>query len=467
MTSMTTSRPAPGTDGPAAPPACRVELGSGPAAAGRARRAVVTALVAAARKDWADAAELAVSELVTNAALHARTAVELTVWIGGGTARVEVRDFNTALPAQRNYGEQATTGRGMALVAALSSACGVTGLPDGKVVWFELAAAEEPSEEDLLAAWGGDEWDLPAAAAPQAPRTTAQELHEVRLLAVPAALWLATRQHHDALLRELTLYAAQHEVGVDFTEVERARQTFSAAVVAAVRDAEARAPRPALPEGHPGLLPGGAGSVDVTTTVTGDAGHAAAALQDALDTAERLAAEGELLAFPGQPEVVAVRDWLCEQVQSQLAGIAPRPWPGGAQERFETVGRTTAAPGELPAAVRVVRDSDRGAVAADEANRIVAVSAPLAAALGWRVEDLLGRRIVALIPPALREAHVAGFSRHLSTGQARVIGVPLTLPVLHAAGHEVPCHFMIEQVRSPAGRPLFVAWIEPVEDGAR
>ena len=141
----------------------RLGLPPDPAAPGRARRLVREVLGEAGRGEWVDAAELAVSELVTNAALHARTDAELDVAVYPDHARVEVRDFNSALPAQRHYGEQATTGRGMALVASVSSSCGTTGLPDGKVVWFELRAQEqEPSVEDLLAAWDEERWELSA-----------------------------------------------------------------------------------------------------------------------------------------------------------------------------------------------------------------------------------------------------------------------------------------------------------------
>jgi hypothetical protein len=45
----------------------------------------------------------------------------------------------------------------------------------------------------------------------------------------------------------------------------------------------------------------------------------------------------------------------------------------------------------------------------------------LVAALGWDPTELVGRRVVTVIPPASREARVAGFSRHLSTGEAHVI----------------------------------------------
>jgi PAS domain S-box-containing protein len=100
-------------------------------------------------------------------------------------------------------------------------------------------------------------------------------------------------------------------------------------------------------------------------------------------------------------------------------------------------------------------------VASDEANRIVAVSRSLADALGWAVEDLVGRRVVTLIPPRLREAHVAGFTRHLTTGEAHVLDVPLTLPVLCADGSEMTADFLVQQAPTGAGRFVYLAWIDP------
>jgi PAS domain S-box-containing protein len=100
-------------------------------------------------------------------------------------------------------------------------------------------------------------------------------------------------------------------------------------------------------------------------------------------------------------------------------------------------------------------------VAADQANRILAVSRPLADLLGWEADDLVGRRVVTIIPPHLREAHVAGFTRHLTTGEAHVLGVPLRLPVLTADGTELACDYLVEQVDAP-GRTVYLAWITPI-----
>jgi PAS domain S-box-containing protein len=180
-------------------------------------------------------------------------------------------------------------------------------------------------------------------------------------------------------------------------------------------------------------------------------------MQDTLDLAERLATDGQLLARPGLPEIVALRDWACEQVLAQLGGAPPAPWPGTDHERFlaqDAVG--TAGEG-----VEVVRSSSRPAVAADDSNRIVAVSRAMAAATGWEVDDLVGRRIVTLIPPRLREGHVAGFSRHLSTGEARLLGVPLELPVLRADGTEVRCGVLIEEAATEHGPPAVPGLVRP------
>ncbi len=91
------------------------------------------------RPDWLDAGELAISEVVTNAALHGHTTMEVRLVAYEDRAYVEVKDFNATVPVQRHYDGDATTGRGMALVSALTAECGVMSFGDeGKVVWFRL-----------------------------------------------------------------------------------------------------------------------------------------------------------------------------------------------------------------------------------------------------------------------------------------------------------------------------------------
>ena len=224
--------------------------------------------------------------------------------------------------------------------------------------------------------------------------------------------------------------------------------------------------RPSVPDGHPSPLPWSADALDLALHVPIDAASEYLTLPDVLDTAERLAVEGRLLARPGLPEIVAVRDWACEQVVAQLAGIAPSPWPGTADERFETEIHGPAPLDDTTWDADVVRLAERAVVAADDANRIVAVSPALAELVGWDIDELVGRRVVTLIPPHLREAHVAGFSRHLSTGESHVLGQPVELPVLHADGREIACRFLVERAEaSVAGRAVYLAWLDPLGRG--
>jgi hypothetical protein len=70
--------------------------------------------------------------------------------------------------------------------------------------------------------------------------------------------------------------------------------------------------------------------------------------------------------------------------------------------------------------------------------------------------------VVVLVPPRYRESHVAGFTRHLTTGEAHVLGVELELPVLRRDGTEVLCTFLIESTGTPSGRAVYLAWITPI-----
>ena len=447
----------------------RLSLPGDSTSASHARRVVQDALAAAGREEWADATALACTEVVSNVVLHAHTDLELTVEVFDDAVRVGVRDYSPVLPVRRDYGEQAVTGRGMALVAALTSEHGVSDVgPDGKVVWFTVTdEAAEQSDEHLLAAWDDAAWDvaeLPGAAAVD----PAEAQRTVRLLGLPTLLWLAAREHHDALVRELGLHLAQHggaDLDVDVPAADLARATVSTAVVEAVERAQrSGAARRAMPAGHPGPVHDVPEQLDLALAAPTEVVPAFAALQQTLDAAERLATAGLLLSRPGQPEVVAVRDWVCEQVRDQCAGAPPAAWAGADQERF-TVVDPSADRRSVEWDVAFVRDSPRGVVAADDANRIVAVSRSVADALGWAVDDLVGRRVVTLIPQRLREAHVAGFTRHLTTGEAHVLGVPLTVPVLRADGTEVTASLLVECAPTPAGRAVYLAWLEPLPAG--
>lgn len=92
--------------------------------------------VAIASDATVDAIELLVSELVTNAVVHAGSPVDLTIRHLGNRTRVEVSDASALLPRMRPATIEHC--RGMHLVAALAARWGAEGHVGGKTVWFEV-----------------------------------------------------------------------------------------------------------------------------------------------------------------------------------------------------------------------------------------------------------------------------------------------------------------------------------------
>jgi serine phosphatase RsbU (regulator of sigma subunit)/anti-sigma regulatory factor (Ser/Thr protein kinase) len=91
--------------------------------------------------DTAFDAELVVSELVTNAFVHAQTEAMLTIRSTGARLFLEVHDHIATAPRPRNALPEDTNGRGLAIVATLATRWGTRQTSDGKAVWCELSLA--------------------------------------------------------------------------------------------------------------------------------------------------------------------------------------------------------------------------------------------------------------------------------------------------------------------------------------
>ena len=89
-------------------------------------------------------ARLVVSELVTNAVLHARTPIEVQVLVGEDTLRIEVTD--SGLDRPHLWAERDRGGRGLPIVQAVASGWGVLDQGSRKTVWCEIAVS--PRAED-------------------------------------------------------------------------------------------------------------------------------------------------------------------------------------------------------------------------------------------------------------------------------------------------------------------------------
>jgi anti-sigma regulatory factor (Ser/Thr protein kinase) len=135
---------------------CRVDTATfDPAAtaAGAARGFVQACLDRWGIHDSRDSALLLASELVTNAAVHARTRIEVTVAVARSSLEVGVADESPRPPRPRHTPGQdlptvaaiwlAEGGCGLLIVEALADEWGIAEERGGKRVWFRLAVQED------------------------------------------------------------------------------------------------------------------------------------------------------------------------------------------------------------------------------------------------------------------------------------------------------------------------------------
>jgi anti-sigma regulatory factor (Ser/Thr protein kinase) len=123
-------------------PTATTTLPPEPTSARACRRFLLSTLDEWDADQFADDAVLLLSELVTNAVLHAGTEIEVAIRLDGDILRVEVRDGDPRLPTVRQYSLLSGTGRGLALVARTARSWDVEALPSGKRVWCELEASQ-------------------------------------------------------------------------------------------------------------------------------------------------------------------------------------------------------------------------------------------------------------------------------------------------------------------------------------
>lgn len=399
-----------------------------------ARRRLRDLLDDAPATGYADAALLALSEVVTNAVVHTGAQVHVEVWAAEHALRIEVADGNPHLPTQRHYAVTAGTGRGLHLLESTVDRWGASATDPGKVVWFEFG---EPS------------WPAAEAEEPRPPAAPDDASVTVTLLNVPLLMHWAWQEHAQALLREYLLFALDTDPGVI---------DVHAAAGDALTLLHEQLPVPRLPD-DPGALLAGSLEPGVTAQrlellVPRSAVAHFATLDEALGRAGTAAQDGSFLGPPTQPEISEFRSWLCAEVVRQAAAPGdPRPWAPrtGVHEPL-------ADEGVLRERYRELLDDDASLLAVDEASIIVAVSAPVVEFLGYRSEsDLLGRRVIVVVPHRYHQAHIAGTTLNATNGRDVLLDVPVTVPVVRADGSEVMVEMRVVPQRLDHHHRVFVA----------
>ena len=131
-----------------------------------ARRFVTATLDRWGLDDLDEVASLLVSELVSNALLHAGSELDVHLHRSPGRVRIEVHDCSPRLPERKFYSTTSVTGRGLVFVSELAASWGFEPTADGKAVWFELDQAAAPAAPAFAAGdlllddwgdWGDDE----------------------------------------------------------------------------------------------------------------------------------------------------------------------------------------------------------------------------------------------------------------------------------------------------------------------
>jgi anti-sigma regulatory factor (Ser/Thr protein kinase) len=113
-----------------------------------------------------------VSELATNAVVHAATAFTVAIVVDDGLVRIAVTDAKPFVAAtQRHFSDYTTTGRGLRLVERMSRSWGVETTRTNKTVWCEIvrtASVDEPerSSADELRGSADDGVALPTPGLP-------------------------------------------------------------------------------------------------------------------------------------------------------------------------------------------------------------------------------------------------------------------------------------------------------------
>ena len=294
-------------------------LDAEPVSAPIARRFVQAALSDTAWENESPAAELVVTELVTNAVLHGRGPLAVRLHVSSHLY-IGVRDSSLTLPVRPVGLVEGMTGRGLLLIDAMTSRWWTQEHASGKTVWARLGAGLDGDDGDD----GVEDWaDSPERAFRELPRQVERPSeYEVKLNDVPTDLLVAAKSHVDNVVRELALVGAGAHTGQSGQISPR---------VASMVTSMARAFAQAREEIKQQAIAAALSGAERTRLVLHLPLTAAAAGREylqALDEADSHARAARLLVFEEPPEHRSFRRWYVTAVIDQLDAIAAgRPVP--------------------------------------------------------------------------------------------------------------------------------------------
>jgi hypothetical protein len=272
-------------------------------------------LVELDRQELVEAAVLGVSELVTNALLHAGGDISVRISDTDGRLRVEVYDESPATPERApNLGTEADTnpsmvGRGLQILDAISLAWGVYDEPTGKCVWFQPTAVGLPVRSGAG----------PLMGSAPTPGVTSGELVQVQLLGMPVLLFAHYRTRLHDLRRELMLIA------LDDGAASAAEQRL----IEATRRHDHQVHHTDMLSHIDEAIAVGLDSADVEVEVPRAVLAELALMRDAIRELSDDAVSRRLLTTAPGPQERSIWEWYFAELLGQAEGARPHRWPGG------------------------------------------------------------------------------------------------------------------------------------------
>jgi hypothetical protein len=287
------------------------------------------------REDLVDAAQLGVSELVTNALIHSQPPLSVRVRGTVDHPRIEVVDSSPVPPQRAPVAPEiedvddfnlTTFGRGLDLVAMMSRRWGSDLAHDGrsKSVWFEpsgLARYETHLEGEIF------DFDPEFDRGPTVADNTRLPL---KLLGVPARLFGEMRRYHFEVRRELRLLAMtapeDYPLAIEITEifVQADRERRSSAGISRLDKA----------------IADGVERVDLEYSVPVSTPKTMARIRDLLSEVYRALSREHLLALRPPDLIADLETWYFTEFERQGNGEPPKPWAGPtSMSHWDAVGR--------------------------------------------------------------------------------------------------------------------------------
>jgi anti-sigma regulatory factor (Ser/Thr protein kinase) len=296
-----------------------LSLGPGPRGVQDARRWVVETCRDIGRDDLLECAELGVSELVTNALLHATGPISVRVRGTREHPRVEVRDGSPEppiMPSAEPLDEDElllTFGRGLGIVSRCSDAWGVDLEEDGKTVWF--APAQHPGRDPAPGTVTG-------TATPAVPLEVEDEIR-VDILGVPLRSYVEFQRHYRELRREVRLLALAHES--DYPLAKDLSDLFGSLE----RDLRDGIGADQIQQ----AMTSGADRVDLAVAMPRPAAATIGRFIELLDLADAFCREERLLSLARPADQRQFQRWFLGEFIRQERGEAPIAWQDAAVTR--------------------------------------------------------------------------------------------------------------------------------------